>query len=304
MLMIRVVTRKLPDGTVREVSPFHMSLEGNETAVLCRDDDDYDTMVKVMCTSAWRHNVIIIIYVVVSNHAHAAVLAHDHRHAQRFGEETKRIFSMWLHHKYGERNFMDGTSVQALPMESNAHVRNALAYIPRNALDNKCSVSYYPWSGYGAMFNDKDLSGAVKASELTTRQFMAIFHTSRKIKGVPWLLDQNFRLIPRSICDWEYLEQVFNHDCSYWLKTIGSLNSAQMREQLIDSPREMKPDTELYKSVNELSRNWFGLQLKEISVIQKCRLLPYVYRTFKTTISQLARVFSIEPERVKALLCQ
>ena len=303
-LMIIKVTRKLPDGEVREVSPFHMSMEGNEMAVICRDDEDYDAMVKVMCIAAWRKNVIIIIHAVVSNHAHAAVLATDRRSAQRFGEEAKRVYSMWLHHKYGERNFMDGTSVQALPMESNSHVRNALAYIPRNALDNKCRIVDYPWSGYGAMFSQTALDGAIKASELTTRQFMAIFHTSRKVKGVPWLLDQNYRLVPRSFCDWEYLEQAFNHDCSYWLKTIGSLNSAQMREQLIDSPREMKSDSEFYKSVNELSLQWFGKGLKDISVMQKCRILPYVYRTFKTTFSQLGRVFSIEQERIKELLCR
>ena len=302
--MIKLILRKLPDGIVREVSPFHMSLEGNQTAVLCRDDDDYDAMVKIMCVAAWRSNVIIIIHAVVSNHCHAAVLAQDHRHAQRFGEESKRIYSMWLRHKYGEPNVMENTSVQALPMETNSHIRNALAYIPRNALDNKCRIADYPWSGYGAMFSNEDISGAIKASELTTRQFMAVFHTSRKINGAPWLLDQNYRLIPRSFCDWEYLEQAFNHDCSYWLRTIGGLNSAEMRERLIDAPREMKPDSELFKSIDELSRQWFGLQLKDISVLQKCRLLPYVYRIFKTTISQLARVFNIDPERVKTLLCQ
>ena len=302
--MIKLILRKLPDGIVREVSPFHMSLEGNQTAVLCRDDDDYDAMVKIMCVAAWRSNVIIIIHAVVSNHCHAAVLAQDHWHAVRFGEETKRIYSMWLSHKYGERCVMENTSVQALPMETNSHIRNALAYIPRNALDNKCRIADYPWSGYGAMFSNIDTSGAIKASELTTRQFMAVFHTSRKIYGVPWLLDQDYRLIPRSFCDWEYLEQAFNHDCSYWLRTIGGLNSAEMRERLIDSPREMKPDSELFKSIDEISRQWFGLQLKDISVLQKCRLLPYVYRIFKTTVSQLARVFNIDPERVKTLLCQ
>ena len=152
--------------------------------------------------------------------------------------------------------------------------------------------------------NSRHMSGAIKVSGLTTRQFMAIFHTSRRIKNVPWLLDHEYRLIPRSFCDWEYLEQAFNHDCSYWLRTIGGLNSAEMRERLIDSPREMKPDSELYKSVNEISFRWFGIALKDISIMQKCKLLPYVYRIFKTTVSQLARVFNIEPDRVKTLLCQ
>ena len=30
------------------VQPFHVCLKGLEQAILCRDDEDYDTMVKVI----------------------------------------------------------------------------------------------------------------------------------------------------------------------------------------------------------------------------------------------------------------
>ena len=73
--MERSVVRKMPDGSTRRVEPYHVCLKGLETAILCRDDEDYDVMVKVLAVCARRHNVIIVTYSVVSNHTHAAALA-------------------------------------------------------------------------------------------------------------------------------------------------------------------------------------------------------------------------------------
>ena len=58
--MERSVVRKMPDGSTRRVEPYHVCLKGLETAILCRDDEDYDVMVKVLAVCARRHNVIIV----------------------------------------------------------------------------------------------------------------------------------------------------------------------------------------------------------------------------------------------------
>ena len=101
--MRRIVSRRMPDGIVRLVQPFHISMEGLEKEVLCRDDEDYDAFVKIICVSAERKNVIVIIYAVVSNHCHVAILAADQTASDRFGDEVKRIYSMWFNKKYGKK---------------------------------------------------------------------------------------------------------------------------------------------------------------------------------------------------------
>ena len=63
--MKRIVSRVLPDGSIRYVQPYHVCLEGLECAVLCRDDDDYDAFVKVIAVASRRKNVIVVIYTVV-----------------------------------------------------------------------------------------------------------------------------------------------------------------------------------------------------------------------------------------------
>ena len=57
----RICFRTLPDGSVRKVFPYHISLEGMAQLVLCRDDDDYDVMVKYIFICARRKNVIVVI---------------------------------------------------------------------------------------------------------------------------------------------------------------------------------------------------------------------------------------------------
>lgn len=88
--MQRMAIRTLPDGTVSKVYPFHVCLRGLEMDVLCRDDDDYDAMVKIICVSGRRHNVIVIIYGVVSNHAHVAVLAARQEHVDNYACDLKK----------------------------------------------------------------------------------------------------------------------------------------------------------------------------------------------------------------------
>ncbi|MCR5326610.1 MAG: hypothetical protein K6E37_07690 [Bacteroidales bacterium] len=294
--------RRMPDGSVRIVVPFHICLKGLECAVLCRDDEDYDALVKIIFLSARACNVIVVIYIVLSNHYHVSVLAVSEESADACGLEIKRRYSMWVNHKYGERGILLRAQSSALPLNDRWHIRNALAYIPRNALDNGCNIDTYQWSGYRAMFRSDGPENFRPVSGLTRREAKAIFHTGDILDGVPWLIDGQNALVPRSACDYEYLEQAFEHDQAFFLKTIGSLNLAETRYAIEEKPFNMLPDSELLKAVNDESRKWFGMDIGAMSLMKKYRLLPYVYRTYRTSVAQLARVFSISREQISQLL--
>lgn len=293
----------MPSGEFCLVNPYHVSMKGIEKNVLCRDDEDYGIMVKYIAVCSLRKNVIVIIYTIASNHCHVAVLAKNHSDANAFSEELKREYSQWFQSKYLEKRVLRNTDVQALLLDSDWYVRNALAYIPRNAIDNGESVSRYKWSGYRAMFAQKDIPpSGIPVCKMSRREQDRVMHTRENLKKVPWLIDSGGDIIPESFCDSEYLEQVFNGDPAFWLKTIGSLNPAEMQEKLVDGPRRMLPDSEFFKLVNDISRQWFKCGISELPDEKKYRLLLYVKRSRKTTVHQLARVFGIDRERVgKAL---
>lgn len=279
-------------------------MEGLERTILCRDEEDYDAMVKILCVSARRKNVVLVIYAVVSNHCHAVVLARYQQDADDYGEEVKRMAAMWFSRKYGESGVLKGTDVKAICLDSDWYVRSALAYVPRNALDNGCNVNEYPWSGYRAMFS-QDVSKRVNVrpvSSLHRDEMRRIMHTADKLKDVPWSLDDSDRLIPSSICDSAYLEQAFGNDQSFFLRTIGSLNPAEMNQKLIDNPRKRLTDSEFYKHTAAVSLRWFKAELSRLSLEQKARLIPYISRTMKTSVPQLARTFGLNRDVIRKML--
>ena len=300
--MKRTVLRRLPDGSGAYVSPFHISMKGLEKLILFRDDSDYDAMVKILCVCAMRKNVIIIIYAVVSNHCHIAVLAKTQEDAQKYGLEAKRMYSMWFSGKYHMSGVMVKVDIKAIPLDNDWYVRNALAYIPRNALDNGCNINEYEWSGFSAMFRQNDCSGAIAVKSLSKKEKRTMMHTGDKLDDVPWLLDKSGHLIPSSFCDHSYLEQAFNNDLTYFLRVIGGQNSSDLTFRLVDGPRTMLTDGEFIKLVTEISNRWFQSDLQELSLEQKIKLLPYVYRTMKTTIPQLARTFSLSRCEIEHIL--
>ena len=304
--MRRIVSRVLPDGSVRNVQPYHVCLEGLEKAVLCRDDKDYDAFVKIICVAARRKNVIVVIYAVVSNHSHVTVLAQSQKDADAYGEEVKRMASMWISGRYGERKILRRTDMKAPCLDTDWYVRNTLAYVPRNALDNGCNVNEYRWSGYRAMFRKgapPGFPGPVrKVGEMTRREHRAFFHTGDDLSGVPWLVDAEGCLFPESFCDTDYLEQAFNYDQVFYIRTIGEVNVAEMRQRLVDGPRTRQNDSEVLKDAAAEALRWFKTELSALSLLQKTRLIPYFYRTRKTTIPQLARVFGLDRKTIQSIL--
>ena len=304
--MRRIVSRVLPDGSIRNVQPFHVCLEGLEKAVLCRDDKDYDAFVKIICVAAKRKNVIVVIYAVVSNHSHVTILAPSQKEADAYGEEVKKMASMWVSGRYGERKLLRRADMKAPCLDNDWYVRNTLAYVPRNALDNGCNVNDYPWSGYRAMFRGKDIPEDPgpfrKVGEMTRRDQRALFHTGDDLSGVPWLVDADGCLIPESFCDTDYLEQAFNYDQVYFIRAIGEVNVAEMRQRLVDGPRTMRVDEEVLKDAAAEAQRWFKTDLSALTRLQKTRLIPFFYRTRKTTVRQLARVFGLEREEIQSIL--
>ena len=289
----------LPDGRVRKVFPYHVSLEGMARLVLCRDEEDYAVMVKYIFLCARRKNVIVVIYIAMSNHGHATILATGQEDADAFKVEWLRMYSQYFSKKYRQRKVLRHTSAVALYLDSDWYLRNTLAYVPKNALDALSRVEDYRWSGYRGMFcQGRAPAGIRKAWTLTRREKEACFHTHDSLDGVPWLVNAEGGLEPASACDHEYLESAFGHDQALFLKTIGTVNMAEMQQKLVDNPRQRQNDTEMLKTIDSIAQGWFKCPLLDLSLEKKARLLPYIYRSFRTTIAQLARCFGLKPEEV------
>ena len=299
-------SKKLPNGKIERFFPFHICIEGLESKILCRDDSDYDVFVKIICVAAHRKEVILVVYTIVSNHAHCIILATDTDVADSFVNETKKLYSMYFKRKYNESKVLKRNDAKALFLDSDFYVRNAIAYVIRNALDNGAkSVQDYKWTGFKAAFCDGERSSGKclrKVSTLTKNEKRLIMHTGDKLDDVDWLIDDAGELEPLSICDWRYIESAFNNEQSFFLRLIGGVNTSEMTNKLLIAPRRMRTDNELLLSANEISQRWLSANVNELSIEKRAKLLIYVYHSFKTTPSQLARVFELKEDTIRQLL--
>ena len=303
MAFVRPVQRILPDGQPANVRPYHISYEGLETSIICRDDEDCDTLVKCIAVCAHRKNVIVIIYAVISNHAHIAVLSPSLQSAQMYAAETKRTYSQLFQRKYGENNTLRHTDVKVQAIDTDWYLRNALAYIPRNAYDNGAkNIQDYKWTAFRAFFRKSTPSGLKRVREMTIREWRDIFHTGDKLDNVPWKVDINGELEPFSFCDTKYLEAAFNNDEAFFYKSIGTVNVPEMTQKLVVNPRKRLTDSDFIKEIEQLSQRWYSIGVAQLSVTQKARLIPYVNHTILTNVPQLARGFGMSREAIARLL--
>ncbi len=301
---VRPVARRLPDGSIGAVLPFHISFEGLEKVIICKDDNDCDTMVKCLVVCAKRKNVIIIIYAVVSNHAHVAVLARNIYEAKAYAREVKRMYSQLFSRKYGSSKVLHRTDVDVQLLDTDWYLRNALAYIPRNAYDNGAkNLMDYKWTGFRAFFRSESSVGKGRAvSDMTRREWREVMRTGDDLGDVPWRLNAEDELEPVSFCDIAYLEKAFNNDETFFHKSVGGVNMAEMTQKLVVSPRQMKTDAEFLKEVETISLRWFMTGVRDLPTTRKARLIPYVYHTMKTTVPQLARIFGLSRDEITRLM--
>lgn len=295
--------KELPDGTVARVYPYHLCFEGKDDAVLFRDGEDYDVAVKYIALSSFRCVTLLVHYVVVSNHMHIILLAASDSDPAHVADDIKKTYSMWMRRKYGESKALMRLDIKVLALDSIWYLRNAIAYVTRNALDNSRSIGTYLWSAHRAFFAGNAASlDLKKISDFSVRRQRELLHSRTFPDNLRWQLDEALCLEPRSICDTKYVEAAFNNDIVFYMKTVGLVNLPEMKMRLTELSGELQNDTEMYKLVSEISHRWFGFSINQISLIQKARLIPYVRRKMKTTPSQLARVFGLDKERVREIL--
>lgn len=303
MAFQRIVTRMLPDGSTCRVYPFHISLEGMESVLLCRDDEDFDHLEKSTYLAARKNNVVVVISIEMSNHGHTVALAKDYDAALGTGILIKKRHSQYLNWKYGEKSILSRSQVDVRYLDSDTYVRNALAYVPRNALDAGARVEDYRWSGYRGMFVEgRCPPGSRNVALLTRRERETLFRSHEDLSTVPWIINQDDAVEPASACDYQYLESAFFHDQAFFLKTIGTVNMAEMRQTLVLSGRSRQSDSQMVSIIADLSNRWFQKSFAELTPTLKARLLPYVYRAYRTSIPQLARCLQLPRETVSDLL--
>ena len=101
--MKEITLEELYDGDF-----YHVCTEGLETEVIMRDEEDFIVARNYLALSAWKENVFILAFCIMSNHVHILVGAKNRKDVLNFIRHFKQIYSTCLHNKYGLSNALKG----------------------------------------------------------------------------------------------------------------------------------------------------------------------------------------------------
>jgi len=300
MAFHRIHSREFPAGNIATAFPFHISMEGMESVLLCREEEDYDALQKCFYVSCWSNNVIIVADIEMSNHGHIIALAESQKAAQRAAFSIKQRHAQYIATKYKEHNILSRSDIKVIYLDTDWYLRNALAYVPRNALDTGSTIESYKWSSYRAMFSEELPDGPnYRVSMMTRREKEAVFRTHADLGRVPWMVDKYGILIPATACEHLYAEEAFNNDQAFFLRIVGSVNCAEMELKLVTNPRKRQSDEDMRNTVRDVALRWFKTDVADLSPEMKTRIVPHLYRSHNTSVAQLARCVGLTQAQVK-----
>ena len=298
----REPVRRLPDGVIAKVYPFHFCTKGEK--IIFRTEEDFRIAFNNIPINALRSNVIPIMPCVLSSHVHCCLLARSYEEACTFALNYKKTTSMFLSHKYGigKGSFREDDA-KVLFLEDDRYVRNTICYIAGNAMDMGSRIDTYIWSGYRALFCDGKMpSGLRKVSEMSRRTVRKVFRSEILLKGVEWMIGDTGILEPASFCDWRYAESAFYGDVNFFTKVIGSVDREQMDQKLIYDPSRRKSVEELLRDIEGRSQRRYNLPFSSLNPAQKIPILKAINYSTDISVKLLARLFEMTEEKVSIIL--
>lgn len=302
MFFRRETARVLPDGELANVAPYHVCTEGQEDCVIFRDEEDLRVAFNMIPICACRANVIILAAIVLNSHIHSALLAKTEDDARRFINGFKISVSKVLSAKYGAGeplHLFRRIDSRPIPLLDRWHIRNALCYVYKNALDVGEKVDQYRWSSYRTMFSKRCYQEDVKpVSELKCREIRALFKIDRMPPGTNWMMTPDCVIEPASYCDLDYAEGAFDNDLGFFMKIMGLVDCQQMEQELAVNPNRMRTVGELINTMEDLSRSIYGKPLRSLTYSQKIPVIKKVWHTNRTSVAQLARCIGLTKKEI------
>lgn len=299
-IMKELELKDLYDGSF-----YHICTNGLEENVIIKDDEDYRIARNYLAITALKTGIFLICYCLMSNHFHFLVACADKREAQRFIRYYKKMYSTYLHSRYGTKAALHGVEDSISQIDSLRYLQNCIAYILRNPVAARVClrIEDYRWSSIDCYFRDTDASGLHRLSEFSERQKRSILrsHGSPELNTV--YVDDGGCIANQSFVLGHIVERAFWNSGRAFLNGLGRCNDVQLEYELVCRPLLGVNDAEMNRVVEGLvSVRFPGKQIQDLSVAARCNLVKHIYFGNKTTVPQLARVLGLSRELVRKVL--
>lgn len=298
--MIEVKLEDLYDGNF-----YHVCTEGLESDVIMRDDEDFILAINYMALSAWKTEVFILAYCLMSNHVHVLIGARSRSQALKFIRHFKQIYSTYLYNKYGRNNALKGQKESIALISDIKYLRNCIAYILRNPVSAKIcrKVDDYKWSSYGVYFTSDSLGAQSPITSLKGRARKKILKTRMNIDDCPYCINQDGNIAIESFVRSDWVHLAFSRSGKLFLYHLGCCNDALMEYELVNRPLVLSSDQDLLAAVDVvIAQRFKGKDIALLTTSEKTSMLKYLFFNYKSTIPQLSRVLGLPRDLVRKVL--
>lgn len=174
-----------------------------------KDEEDFKVGMNYVAIEAARHpEIIVLAFILMSNHVHFVVMAWNKDEAKEFVNSIKHRYSLYYRRKYGAKEFLRRNEVHVERISSeNEEPEKAIAYTEMNCVAaNICShPSQYPWGTGNTFFNPTPKTGK-RVGDLSARARKRLLHTDEEESIPPGWRINDAGFIPPS--DYVYINRV------------------------------------------------------------------------------------------------
>ena len=268
---------------------------------MCKDEEDYDLAVKYLHLACRAARISIVAYCFVSNHFHCILLAPDRERIEAMLPDFKKRFAMYYASKYGVESPLRHAQFFAVYLDSDRYLRNAVAYVLRNAKHQSERIDRYPWSSFRAYFRE-DIPAGRLVRKLSVAQKRQLFRSGSALKDVSWCVDCNGGLVPSCSVDHEYVEAAFLHDHQFFMRIVFRDQDAEMEDMLVENPRKGLPDADFEKFAEMRAQELYHCRLAALARTQRIFLAKLLYHSVRTSPKQIARILGFSAENANEIL--
>ena len=153
-------------GTEQPVRVFHACTKGLEDRLLFMDESDYICATRIAAVTAYRHQVKIAAYCLMTNHVHFMVCADEKKCVSDFMTDFKKDYSRHYMRRYNSSKVLKRIEVTVKEMEDISYIRNCVSYILRNPVDGGLvkDTGQYRWSSVACYYSRNRNSDGMPAS--------------------------------------------------------------------------------------------------------------------------------------------
>lgn len=285
-----------------ELGPcYHLCTQPIPDGLLFRNDEDRISCMNFIPIAAHKANVVILVFVLMSNHLHFILLGSDSACIEYYEILADMLSSYFSRH--GNARIMKSITPTLVAISDVKQFRNETAYVLRNPFVARVDVNplTYKWGSGNLYFNDLSVySEGVDVNSLSVAEKRNITKTREGVvpAGMKCL---NGMILPSSYVAYSIVESLFRDTRSFLMNMFRNVEAqVEIARRYHESP--LLNDDEALSIVLKICQDTYRVNgPKSLQELQRCELATKLKYDYHMNNKQIARMACLGIDVVESM---